>query len=195
VRWVEGETALSSGSIDGPDVAAALARLLEALHWPAPADAPLNPFRGVPLAERVERFDVHLEALPDGVDRAAVASAWAEALACTAWTGAPLWLHGDLHPGNLVVRAGRLIGVVDFGDLTAGDPATDLAVAWMLLGPEDRSALRTRLGTDEATWGRARGWALVHAVAVLAHSADDPAMAAMARRTLAAVLADTSPWE
>ena len=102
----------------------------------------------------------------------------------------PSWVHGDLHPGNLLVEGARLSGVIDFGDLTAGDPATDVAVAWMLLGPEPRAALRTGLGVDDATWARGRGWALAHSMAVLAHSTDDSAMAAMARRTLGAVLAD-----
>jgi aminoglycoside phosphotransferase (APT) family kinase protein len=192
VRWVEGETALSAlATVDGPGAVAALADFLEALHRPAPDAAPRNPYRGVPLAHRDDRFGEHLAALPPDVDREPVAVAWAEALARPRWGGPALWVHGDLHPGNLVVRERRLVGVLDFGDLTAGDPATDLAVAWMVLGPDDRAALRRRLGSDDATWGRARGWALAHAGAVLAHSADDPAMAAMARRTLAAVLADS----
>jgi aminoglycoside phosphotransferase (APT) family kinase protein len=191
VRWVEGETLLSAlEPVDEQALGRALASFLTALHTEAPGDAPRNPFRGVPLADRIGRFADHLQVLPPDVDRSAVGSAWTAALDEPARVGPAVWIHGDLHPGNLVMRDGRLAGVIDFGDLTAGDPATDLASAWMRLGAGERDALRIRLRVDDATWGRARGWALAHAVAVLAHSADDPAMAAMARRTLAAVLAD-----
>ena len=59
------------------------------------------------------------------------------------WSGPPLWLHGDLHPANILVDAtGHLRAVLDFGDLTAGDPATDLAVAWLAFEPEARAAFR-----------------------------------------------------
>ncbi len=191
VRWVDGETVLSAiDSVDEQQLEAALAWFLTVLHQSAPDDAPHNPFRGVPLAERVELFDANLAAVPSDLDRPAITAAWATALAQPPWSGPPVWIHGDLHPGNLVARGGRLVGVLDFGDLTGGDPATDLAVGWMCLGPRGRADLRGRLSVDDATWGRARGWALAHAVAVLARSADDPAMAANARRSLAAVLAD-----
>jgi len=191
VRWIEGESLLSTTEpVDQIGLGAALGRFLAAIHGEAPDDAPRNAFRGVPLVDRIDRFADHLRSLPDDVDRAAVEAAWATALDEVSWAGPAVWIHGDLHPGNLVVRRGRLVGVVDFGDLTAGDPATDLAVAWMCLAPGERASLRGRLGVEAATWGRARGWALAHAVAVLAHSADDPAMASMARRTLAAALAD-----
>ncbi len=190
VRWVEGETVLSAGdSLDEQALERGLARFLTVLHLEAPGDAPRNPYRGVPLAERGELFGEHLADLPADLDRTAVTAAWATALAQPPWPGPPVWIHGDLHPGNLVVRGGRLVGVLDFGDLTGGDPATDLAVGWMCLGPRGRADLRGRLQVDDATWGRARGWALAHALAVLARSADDPAMAGNARRSLAAILA------
>ena len=193
VRWVPGETVLAASTpLDEWYAVGALTRFLRALHRVAPADAPHNPYRGIPLAERAERFEEHLALAPGDVDGATVRSAWAEALSMVPWQGPPMWVHGDLHPGNLVVDRARLTGVLDFGDLTGGDPATDLAIAWMLFDPEARAAMRTGLDVDDATWGRARGWALAHSMAVLAHSADDPAMAVMARRTLAPVLADRS---
>jgi aminoglycoside phosphotransferase (APT) family kinase protein len=120
-----------------------------------------------------------------------VSALWAELAATAPWTGPPVWLHGDLHPANLVVRDGRLAGVIDFGDLTAGDPATDLMVAWALLPRAAHPTFRAAAGgVDDDTWRRARGWALAHAVACLASSADDPVIAGMARRGLAAVLDD-----
>jgi aminoglycoside phosphotransferase (APT) family kinase protein len=101
-----------------------------------------------------------------------------------------VWVHGDLHPGNLLRANGRVVAVIDFGDLTAGDPATDLAVAWMLFAPADRPALCAAAGADGATWRRARGWALALSLAYLESSGDNPAMQRLGLHTLAAALAD-----
>ncbi len=191
VRWVEGDSALGREAVlDQAAAVDVLAALLTALGGSdPPGDAPHNPWRGVPLVERSEALVGRLDQLPD-VDRDAVLGAWERAVAVGPAPGPPRWVHGDLHPGNLVVRGDRLVGVIDWGDLNAGDAACDLGVAWMLLDAAGRSSLRSRLAVDASTWERARGNALAHAVAVLAHSADAPAMAVMARRTLDAVLAD-----
>jgi aminoglycoside phosphotransferase (APT) family kinase protein len=108
-----------------------------------------------------------------------------------------VWLHGDLHPANIIVsrelpdRVG-LVAVIDFGDLTAGDPATDLAAAWLVFDADARAVFRTRLDelveTDADTWRRARGWALCIASAAAAHSDDDHRMAAAGRHGLQQVL-------
>ena len=102
---------------------------------------------------------------------------------------------GDLHPANILVHGGHLSGVIDFGDITSGDPATDLSVAWMLLPanchPDFRAAYDAAsqhlISAD--TWARAKGWALTLSLAILANSADNERMAAIGRRTLAAALA------
>ena len=97
------------------------------------------------------------------------------------WQGPPVWVHGDLHPGNLLVQDGRLTAVIDFVDLTAGDPATDLASAWLTFDRPGRARFRARVTslcrTDDATWVRAGGWALVLATAMLTHSEDDAGIA------------------
>jgi aminoglycoside phosphotransferase (APT) family kinase protein len=103
--------------------------------------------------------------------------------ATTPWKDAAMWIHGDLHPGNLLVRDGRLTGVLDFGDLTAGDPATDLAVAWMLLRGSARSTFRDLTcgaggWLDGDTWTRARAWALALGAAYLAHTGANDRFAA-----------------
>ena len=100
-----------------------------------------------------------------------------------------MWIHGDLHPGNLLVRAGRLAGVLDFGDLTAGDPATDLSVAWMLLRKPARSAFRDLTcgadgWLDADTWTRARAWALALGVANLANADAGERLASLAATTI-----------
>jgi aminoglycoside phosphotransferase (APT) family kinase protein len=193
VPWLAGETALVSPGSDARALGAALGAFLRALHQPAPADAPFNPFRAIPLAERTPRLREHLQQLDGLVDTRAVLGAWDEALSAASWPGPPVWIHGDLHPGNLLIDDGRLSGVIDFGDLTAGDPATDFCVLWML--PVDRreliagfeDALGARL--DGHSLARARGWALALACGILTGTSSDTAMRRMAGATLAAVLA------
>ena len=184
VRWLPGQSLLHAASLDPVTTGATLKRFLRALHQPAPVDAPRNPWRGVPLEARTAALHQHLQQLDSVVDRAAVLSLWDRALSATAWPGPPLWLHGDLHPGNLLVSDGHLSGVIDFGDLTSGDPATDLAVLWML--PRSmRWRLEAGAGDEpEALRMRARGWALALGLAYLAHSRDDAAMAALGQRTI-----------
>jgi aminoglycoside phosphotransferase (APT) family kinase protein len=194
VPLLPGQIAELSPPADPAGAAVSLGRFLGALHEPAPADAPVNPFRGVPLAGRTAVFESRLDRLAAHVDVAAARLAWAEALAAPRWAGPPLWLHGDLHPANILVDRGRISGVIDFGDITAGDPATDLSVAWALLPPDAHPAFRAAYqdaggaGSAGGIWLRARGWALGLALAFLASSADNALMAAIGRRSLAAVL-------
>ena len=127
-----GLSALASPPADTYAAASDLAVFLRALHQPAPPDAPRNPWRGVPLAERDVLLRTHLEQVRDPVNQAAVLDSWERLFATSPWTGAPTWIHGGLHPGNLLVRSGRLSGVLDSGDVSSGDPATGLSIAWML---------------------------------------------------------------
>jgi aminoglycoside phosphotransferase (APT) family kinase protein len=180
---------LHAVSLDPVTTGTMLERFLRALHQPAPEDAPRNPWRGVRLDARTAALHEHLQQLGGAVDRAAVLGAWDRALSAPPWPGPPLWLHGDLHPGNLLVSDGRLAGVIDFGDLTSGDPATDLAVRWML-----PRAMRERFEAwatgdePEALRMRARGWALALGLAYLAHSRDDAEMALLGQMTVNAAL-------
>jgi aminoglycoside phosphotransferase (APT) family kinase protein len=188
-RFLPGQIAATTPPSDPNAAAKTLGGFLAALHRPAPADAPENAVRGVPLATRDAAMRERLTRvqLPRADE---IQLQWEVALAAAPWTRAPVWLHGDLHPANLLVRAGRLSGVIDFGDVTAGDPATDLAVAWMLLPGPAHARFRAAVGdVDDATWARARGWALFFAVTYLAHSSDDPTMRAIGDTTLSRALA------
>jgi len=194
VPLLPGQLAAREPPADPARAAASLGRFLGALHVPAPPDAPANPLRGIPLAERAAAVTENLSVLGGLVDRGAATRAWRAALATPAWGRAPVWLHGDLHPANILVHRGRISGVIDFGDITAGDPATDLSVAWMLLPADCRGAFRDayRAASGRADgddlWARARGWALALSLACLANSADNPLIAAIGRRTIDAVL-------
>lgn len=194
-RWMEGDSALVSPPVNPAATASALGGFLAALHRPGPPDAPPNPYRGVPLPECDARVRERTAALDGVVDGGALLAVWEGLVATRPWTGPALWIHGDLHPGNLVVRRRAVVGVIDFGDITSGDPATDLAVAWMLLPGEHRDAFRRAAGRgdDTDTWARARGWALNLGLAYLMHSADAPSYGDLGLRTLAAVCSDDTP--
>ncbi len=184
--WLEGQTAdLAPPDSDQGEV---LAQFFGALHQPAPADAPHNAYRGVPLAQRASTFEDRLAKLMThcSLMTPQVIALWREALQAPQDT-APTWIHGDPHPRNVLVVGGKLAGVIDWGDIAQGDRATDLAAIWMLL-PDVRARLRAIAAmpsVSAATWTRARGWAVFYA-AVLLHAGlkDDPRMAAIATRTL-----------
>jgi aminoglycoside phosphotransferase (APT) family kinase protein len=92
-----------------------------------------------------------------------------------------VWLHGDLHAANILLESGgRLAGVIDFGDLGAGDPAVDYAAAWLVFNADGRRRFIAASGSDvdAATWRRARGWALVIATAMVSNSDDNAVMLA-----------------
>lgn len=196
--WLEGEPVGVGGLVDPPRAARSLAAFLVALHQPTP-DAPENPFRGLPLAAIDARVRERAASFRSG-PLAAVASerevlaVWDALVETPAWPHAPVLIHGDLHPFNLLARSGRLSAVIDFGDITAGDPATDLALAWMLFEGEAREALLGHAGRDGGridpdTRARSRAWALSLSLAYILGSADAPALDALGRRTLQAALA------
>lgn len=189
--WLPGVIAARTAPADPFEAARTLGGFLAALHHPAPSDAPANPYRGVPLAERDDVTRERVQQLADLVDAPAVLARWSDLASSPTWDAPPLWLHGDLHPANVLVDDGRVSAVIDFGDITAGDPATDLAVAWMLFPSEARPTFRAAAGDiDDDTWARACAWALSLALAYLASSADNPMFARLGERVLAEVLAD-----
>lgn len=204
-RWLDGEVpdADDPASIADPGEAAVqLADFIRALQRISPAGGPppqwSNAFRGVPMGSGDDSIAVEarvrpkLAALAGLVDTAALTEVWESALAAPAWDRPPLWIHGDLAPGNLLARDGRLSAVIDFGTLGVGDPACDLMVAWTFLPAAGREAFRTALPVDHATWVRGRGWGLACCLPdpeVLADGAD-PARAARARRVLDEIVAD-----
>ncbi|MEG9247520.1 aminoglycoside phosphotransferase family protein [Arthrobacter sp. Soc17.1.1.1] len=197
-RWIHGVGGLTVPRSGRSSTAVPLARFLAAFQRPAPPDAPVSPVgRGGPLAARDDAVRARLASLPaaPGGSAAPLLEVWEESLAAPVWSDAPLWLHGDLHPANVVLAPdGALAGVVDFGDLCAGDPATDLAAAWLHFDAAGRATFRTALEalrpTDAATWARARGWAVSLGSALAAASDDAPALHALGVGVLGAVLED-----
>jgi aminoglycoside phosphotransferase (APT) family kinase protein len=161
--WVEGEN-VPVEELDAARAARDLAAVVRALQQVDPSGAP--PGRGVPLAIRDEEFRGWLSSFKGDP---AVVREWERALAAPAWDGPPVWHHGDLDARNWLVKDGRISGVIDWGAMGVGDPACDVMVAWKLHSHAARDAFRDALPTDDATWERARGWALSQAVAALAY--------------------------
>lgn len=116
---------------------------------------------------------------------------WEETLRLPQWAGAPVWVHADLLPGNLLTTAGRLTAVIDFGGLGVGDPACDLLPAWTLFTGASRTAFRDTADVDDATWARGRGWALCFGI-VAEHYYRDKGhvLAEVGRRAVGEVLAE-----
>jgi aminoglycoside phosphotransferase (APT) family kinase protein len=163
MTWVSGQP-LDHGSITrGEHAADALAAFLRALHVAAPAGAPADTGRGAHPRDCTGGFDRFFDSVDRaaiGADADAVRAVWDDAVVAPAWEGPPVWVHGDLHPANVVVADGTLAGVVDFGDLFVGDPAVDLAAAWVLLPAGADERFFAAYGElDEATVRRARGHA------------------------------------
>ncbi len=196
VPWIDGGSAIDEPRAARTAWAGTLARALVALHADAPDDHPVNPFRGVPLATRTDALaqrlrTLHAARLLDETSAHAIDAIWQAGLAATPWPRTSVWIHGDLHPGNLVSRDGALTGIIDFGDVTAGDPAYDLAVAWLAFDAAGRERFIAGAGSryDADIWLRARAWAGAVALMLLAHSDDNPAYFALGRDAAAEVLA------
>jgi aminoglycoside phosphotransferase (APT) family kinase protein len=192
--WLAGEIATRASIADLAEFATTLAQFLVALQRidaaKGPPPGPHNFFRGGPLTVYDGETRQAIAALGGRIDADAATAVWESALAAT-WRGEPVWVHGDVSAGNLLVQAGRLSAVIDFGSSGVGDPACDLAIAWTLFDEPSRAAYRAALPLDDATWARGRGWTQWKALITFAGmSGANPLAAGEARRTLDAVLAD-----
>ncbi len=156
-RWIEGSNPLM-GEIS-ESLVQELITFIQALHK---IDLPNGPLcnRGIPLQQRDRETREAISKLEGMIDTQTVTTIWEDALKASQWVGPPVWMHGDLSPGNMLVKNGKLIAVIDFGNLGIGDPACDLIIAWNLLPAPMRDVFRDGLGVDKATWERGRGWAL-----------------------------------
>ncbi|MDI6100253.1 aminoglycoside phosphotransferase family protein [Actinoplanes sp. NEAU-A12] len=193
--WVPGTTPPRLGC-DDVALARELAAFVRALHLVDPADGPVKPpgSRGSALRhadEGVRRVLPRLAGHDDGFDLDAAKAAWGACLATPDWDRAPVWIHGDLQPGNLITNGSRLTAVIDFGALGIGDPAPDVAPAlWTFTGAA-RDAYREAVGYDDATWRRACGWALAPSLTGIDYYRNTfPRMAEHGRRMARAVIAE-----
>jgi len=193
-RWLEGQPATVGAIGDLTEFATALASFLVALRGVDPSDGPApgphSCYRGAPVATYADEALHAIDALGTEIARDAALAAW-DAAVTAPWQSEPVWFHGDVAVGNLLVREGRLAAVIDFGCSGVGDPACDVVIAWTLLSGRSRDVFRRTLGVDAATWARGRGWALWKALITLVDDLDrDCGAAAVPRRVIERVLAD-----
>lgn len=147
--------------------------------------------RGGPLREAEPDIEEAIDPVSNLIDANLAAEVWRVAVEQPEWTAAPVFIHGDLLPGNLLLDGGRLSGVIDFECMGVGDPAADVIAAWSVFAGSARDVFRERLQVDEAMWRRGRGWALEVGLRVIPYYAtSNPACSAMALRMVNRVLDD-----
>lgn len=192
-RWLPGSPAVIERIADLSSFAPSLADFLQALYRIDASGGPPagqhNFHRGGRLAVYDGETRAALAALGNRIDTAIAEEVWARALG-SGWQCAPVWVHGDIARGNLLVEDGRLSGVIDFGSSAAGDPACDLAIAWTEFSGDSRQAFRDALRLDEETWARGRGWALWKALIVASGHDGNQREAERSWRVIDEVLAD-----
>ncbi|WP_327351684.1 aminoglycoside phosphotransferase family protein [Streptomyces sp. NBC_01304] len=192
--WLAGETVARGRVDDMSALAVSVAGFLHALQRCETAGGPVAGEHSWYRGAAPDHYDAEtrncLHLLQGRVDTGRAAAVWEAALAAE-WHGTPVWFHGDIAAGNLLVENGKLTAVIDFGTSGVGDPACDLVAAWGMFDGESREAFREAVDQDAGTWARARGWALWKALLVLSGCIDtDPEQAAVNRRVIDAVLAD-----
>jgi aminoglycoside phosphotransferase (APT) family kinase protein len=191
--WVDGDNAFDADIEDLSEAALRVAQVVHALwridtvHGPRAEPGR----RGTPLATTEAQTRRAIGEAEGLVDVPAVTEAWEAALRVPEWDREPVWFHGDIARGNVLVGSGRISALIDFGSIGVGDPACDLVIAWDLFEGTSRGAFRDTLDVDDATWDRGRGWALCTALWALPYYLHtNPVMVAQARHKIAAVLAD-----
>lgn len=189
-RWIPGQTVTHENVRDETRLAKELSDWLRQLQAADPSNTPLagahNFYRGGELSvyhretlEALERLKTVLP--PEDIGRYRMI--WEDALS-TRYAGSPVWVHGDVAVGNLLVRDGRLAALIDFGTFAAGDPACDYVMAWTFF---DRFARQVFLeGLPEDMILRAKGWALWKAL--ITYHDENPKPRALSKTALGAVL-------
>jgi aminoglycoside phosphotransferase (APT) family kinase protein len=191
--WLEGENPRADGSVDIRQLALDLAAFVHALQSIDPTNAPAPGKRGGPLAGADRFTRASAERLRGETDVDCLLEVWDAGLQSRPWQGPAVWVHGDLMDGNLLLRDGRLSGVIDWGGLIAGDPAVELMVAWSFFDADGRACYRDALGfVDDAMWLRGRAWAASAALQALPYYRDtNPDIVARSWRAVDSVLADS----
>lgn len=184
VAWQPGVELANASLKDQVTEARRLGDFMNALHVEAPADAPVNPWRGGSLADRRASFEDRLTMLPDEVDRELLRTGFEAGIQ---QSRPRTWLHGDIHARNIIIDRGQIAAIIDWGDVCAGDRATDLSIAFTFDDPNARSAFFEVTNATDADRARARGWAANFAAIYLTHADDDPVQRSIGTAVVAAL--------
>lgn len=176
-KWIEGQSALYGLANDSCEVAKDLAHFLKAFHSIDTTGGLLpgehNFYRGGSLHVYDAQTREAITLLKEKINTSLATEIWEKALA-TSWQDKPVWVHGDLAAGNLLIKDGKLTAVIDFGGLAIGDPACDLSITWTYFKNESREIFKQELPLDTETWNRGRAWTLWKALILKANIIDGP---------------------
>jgi len=190
VTWLDGEAWRADRVTDEARAAEDLARFVEALHSIDATGVPVNGFAELTLRDFDARMRETTEQARDLIDGDALLAAWDEALELPSYDGPHVWVHADLGPDNVLVKDGRLSGVIDWGSVHVGDPTWDVAGIWGILSRDGRDVFREALSVDDVTWARARGWAMRSVGGIDYYRHTNPRFAAKSVAIVEEILAD-----
>lgn len=192
-RWIPGEVASTDRIGDLDEFASDLAGFLNALQSidasDGPPPGPANFYRGGNLAVYDSETRRCIQAVGRQVDPEPLAAIWESALDAQPHD-VPVWVHGDVAVGNLLVSGGRLCAVIDFGQLAAGDPSCDLTMAWTFFSGASRKRFFQEMKVSESAWCRGRGWALWKALLILTSEGVPHSQRDQSRRVIEALMAE-----
>ena len=165
-KWIEGKSinAIDKNILDLNVIAKQLATFVNELHKIDITNAPMAGMpdcsdRGCHVSIYNHEARVYIDKLKDVIDSKRALQVW-EVASNSKWEKAPVWIHGDLAVGNILIKDNQINAVIDFGGMSIGDPACDLVMYWNFFDSKGRDVFKSELKLDESTWNRARGWAL-----------------------------------
>ena len=169
-EWIHGDTATSERIDDMPKFATALGAFLTALRrvntTGGPGPGPGHRGGDLNVYSNQTRQAIEILRLESNLDTELLAEVWDTAVA-SKWVNPPVWVHGDISSGNILVKSGEIAAVIDFGSTAIGDPACDLSIAWTMFDQDSRDAFRISMDLDDDTWARGRGWTLWKSLIIL----------------------------
>ena len=176
-KWLEGTSAnflkLNDKALES--IAIQLAKFLKELHGIVGIDGPSpgkhNGWGGDHVSVYDEGARKQISELSEIIDEYKAMELWEQACK-TKRNKIPVWIHGDFAFGNFLIKDGKLSGVIDFGGMAIGDPASDLVIAWTFLKGKSREIFKQAMDLDSETWLRARGWVLWKATFDLCETED-----------------------
>lgn len=169
-RWIVGKTLEDTQILDRRSLAKAVGTILVELrsaHVSIDLLAGKHSFyRGCHPSVYGDEVVKSLNILNGQIDTKRCLDIWQNGMT-SAWTAEPIWFHGDIAVGNVLMAGKSVKALIDFGTCGVGDPACDFAIAWTYFDANERQHFRDAIKVDDDTWHRAKAWALWKALVSL----------------------------